>query len=388
MTVYLQKLTVPFEYPVCFTRHAFACGNHDLADAISRKEPTRRHRVFAVVERAVAEGWPRLVDDITAYAAHHFDRLELVAPPHVVEGGEAVKNDPAVVPALQTRLHDLGLDRHAVVMIVGGGALLDMAGYVAGIVHRGIRVVRVPTTVLAQDDSGVGVKNGVNAYGKKNFLGTFAPPFAVVNDLEFLATLPRRDAVAGMAEAVKVSLIRDAAFFEWIAQHATRLAALEPETLALLVQDAAILHMNHIASSGDPFEMGSARPLDFGHWSAHKLESMTQNRLRHGEAVAIGVALDTIYSVERGLLAPASRTEVLDVLETLGLPLWAPELERRHPDGRLVVLDGLAEFREHLGGELTVTLLAGIGHGVEVHEMDETLVGRAIEQLRDRRPDR
>ncbi len=137
-------------------------------------------------------------------------RWNCVGRPEVVPGGEHVKNDPALVTRLQQRLVELGIDRHAFVVGIGGGAFLDLIGYVAATTHRGIRHIRVPTTVLAQNDSGVGVKNGVNAFGMKNLLGSFAPPFAVLNDADFLRTLHPRDKIAGIAEAVKVALIRDA----------------------------------------------------------------------------------------------------------------------------------------------------------------------------------
>jgi 3-dehydroquinate synthase len=336
-----------------------------------------------VVERAVAAAWPDLAAAARAYADRHADRLELVAAPDVVEGGEAAKSDPSGLGRLQARLHALRLDRQAVVCLVGGGALLDVAGYAAATVHRGLRVVRLPTTVLAQADSGVGVKNGINAFGVKNFLGTFAPPFAVLNDARFLETLPRRDTIAGMAEAVKVGLIRDGEFFGWIEARAGDLAACRPGPLAELIRRSAQLHLDHIAGAGDPFELGSARPLDFGHWAAHKLESLSGNRLRHGEAVAVGIALDTTYSAHAGLLPPADVGRVLALLERLGFRLWDEALEAGGE--RPAVLDGLAEFREHLGGELTITLLAGIGRGVEVHDVREDLVLAALRALRRRR---
>lgn len=385
MSVHLQKITVAYEYPVYFTADLFVTHNLDFVEAVARKEPGRRHRIFAVVERAVTEGWPSLLGDIRGYAECHRDRLELVADPLVVEGGEAAKNDAAALARLQGCFQAARMDRQSLVVIVGGGALLDVAGYAAATVHRGLRIVRVPTTVLAQNDAGIGVKNGINAYGTKNFLGTFAPPFAVLNDVRFLETLPRREAVAGMAEAVKVALIRDTAFFGWLTEHATALAACEPEAVARLVRRCAELHLDHIATSGDPFELGSARPLDFGHWAAHKLESLSMHRLRHGEAVAIGMALDVLYSREVGLLPVTAVEPVLSLLERLGFRLWDPCLEQAGPDGaRPAVLDGLAEFREHLGGELTITLLRKIGHGVEVREIREDLVLRALDRLRRR----
>jgi 3-dehydroquinate synthase len=385
MPPYLQKITVPYEYPVYFTTDVFARENVDLVEAISRKEPSRRHRVCVVVERAVAEAWPRLADGIAGYVEAHRDRLELAAAPWVVEGGEAAKNDPTGLAGLQRRLYDVRLDRQSFAVLVGGGALLDVAGYAAGTVHRGVRIVRLPTTVLAQADSGVGVKSGVNAFGVKNFLGAFAPPFAVLNDTRFLETLGRRDTIAGMAEAVKVGLIRDPEFFHWLERHVRALAAREPAPLAELIRRSAQLHLDHIATSGDPFELGSARPLDFGHWAAHKLESLTGHRLRHGEAVAIGIALDTIYSAEAGLLAPSAVEPILRLLEGLGLRLWDDTLEPGPAGaGRPPLLEGLAEFREHLGGELTITLLAGIGRGVEVHDIREALVVQALAHLRRR----
>ncbi|MFP5406714.1 MAG: 3-dehydroquinate synthase, partial [Gammaproteobacteria bacterium] len=267
---------------------------------------------------------------------------------------------------------------------IGGGAALDTVGYVAATTHRGIRLVRVPTTVLAQDDSGVGVKNGINAFGVKNLLGTFAPPFAVFNDFCLLASLPERDRIAGMAEAVKVALIRDARFFAWIEGNIEPLRSFEPAAARFLIRRCAELHMRQIATGGDPFEWGSARPLDYGHWAAHKLEALTQHALRHGEAVAIGMALDARYSVLEGLLPAGEDARACRLLERLGFRLWHPALDVLDDADSLAVLQGLREFREHLGGELTVTLLADIGQGIEVHEMNEIRVRESIDWLRAR----
>ena len=227
----------------------------------------------------------------------------------------------------------------------------------------------------------VGVKNGVNAYGKKNFWGTFAPPFAVLNDPEFLGSLSVRDRIAGMAEAVKVALVRDPEFFVWIEQHARALADGDAQALERLVQRSAELHLRHIATAGDPFELGSARPLDFGHWAAHKLENMTHYELRHGEAVAIGMALDSMYAARVGLCSAEVAERITRVLLELGFSLWHPALLARTPEGKLAVLAGLEDFREHLGGDLTITLLSDVGVGLEVHEMQEPLVANLIEEL-------
>jgi 3-dehydroquinate synthase len=380
----VQRFTTVFEYPVVFTAGVFSPDNPALADVLARLEPARVHRVFVVIDDGVASAWPDLAADIAAYARANATRLLLVAEPVIVAGGEAAKNDPEVVARLQARFHAAALDRHSFVLIVGGGAVLDMVGYAAATTHRGLRVVRIPTTVLAQNDSGVGVKNGVNALGVKNLLGTFAPPFAVLNDHRFLETLSDRDRIEGTAEAVKVALIRDRAFFEWLEAHAGRIAAFEADAVSTAIRRCAELHLAHIASSGDPFEAGSARPLDFGHWSAHKLETLTGHALRHGEAVAMGIALDSRYSVETRLLDERSLDRICALLEALGLPIWDDALMQRDARGGLVVLRGLEDFRQHLGGELSLTLLRAIGEGIEVHEVDEEALQRSLDWLRAR----
>jgi 3-dehydroquinate synthase len=150
-----------------------------------------------------------------------------------------------------------------------------------------------------------------------------------------------------------------------------------------MIRRCATLHLQHIAQGGDPFELGSSRPLDFGHWAAHKLESITSYRLRHGEAVAIGIALDTRYSALSGVLSAGTERRVLALLRALGLPTFDAELDRRHADGRRVVFDGIDEFREHLGGDLTVMMLEGIGQGREVTRLDEGTLDEAIAWLRE-----
>ena len=379
---YLQSFAVHYEYPVCFTEHLFAHDNPVFRETLLRREPGRRHRFVAFIDSNVAASFPSLAHDIAGYAGLYGEAMELVAHPEVVPGGEHVKNDPALLTRLQHRLVELGIDRHAFVVGIGGGAFLDLVGYVASSTHRGIRHIRVPTTVLAQNDSGVGVKNGVNAFGVKNLLGSFAPPFAVLNDSDFLRTLQPRDKIAGIAEAVKVALIRDRLFFEWLEASAAALRDCESAAMSRMIRRCAELHMRQIALGGDPFETGSARPLDYGHWSAHKLEALTAHELRHGEAVAIGLALDTRYSVQVGMLAPGSEDRVHALLKRLGFHLWHPALESRDAEGQMLLLRGLQEFREHLGGELTITLLRDIGVGEEVHQMDNHEIRRALVWLR------
>jgi 3-dehydroquinate synthase len=369
---------------VHFTDGLLRPDNPTLAQALARLEPDRRHRCIVFVDDGVIGARPEIVDEITGYAAAHRETIELVGPPIPVPGGEGIKNNLWFVEQMQGQLVEHRIDRHSYVVAIGGGAVLDAVGLVAATTHRGIRLIRVPTTVLAQDDSGVGVKNGVNLFGVKNLVGAFAPPFAVLNDIDLLARLPDRDKIAGMAEAVKVALIRDGKFFAWLERHAEDLVTFQRPALARMIRRCAELHMRQIAHGGDPFETGSARPLDYGHWSAHKLESLTKHHVRHGEAVAIGMALDARYSVLAGLLAPGAEERICALLEFLGFRLWHPALESARPHGELALIEGLREFQEHLGGELTITLLEDIGRGVEVHAIEEAWVLDSIAWLKQR----
>lgn len=384
MTRLERTIAVAWRHQVIFSDDVFARFNPALRDVLVNGEPRRPARALVVLEEAVARARPGLAAEIGAYFAAHAPALELVAPPVVIEGGERVKNAYFHVSEVHAHLDRHHIDRHSYLAAVGGGALLDMAGLAAATAHRGVRHVRIPTTVLAQADSGVGVKNGINAFGKKNFIGTFAPPFAVLNDFALLATLPDRDRRAGCVEAVKVACIRDAVFFAELERDAAALARFEEAPLRRLIRRCAELHLDHIATGGDPFETGSARPLDFGHWAAHKLEQLSEFRLRHGEAVAIGIALDVIYARNTGLLPAPAAERVLGLLEALGFDLYTAELHYEDSAGRLLVLGGLEEFREHLGGELTITLLRDLGVGVEVHAMNVPQVVRAMAELRAR----
>lgn len=367
------SFSVAYRYAVLFTSDLLHPENPALIEAVN--SGGQRHLVLAVLDEGMLEHHPSLPARLEAYARRHADRLEIAGPPVVLPGGELAKEDARHVSAVLDAINERAVDRHSYVLAIGGGALLDVAGYAAGIAHRGVRLIRVPTTVLAQNDAGIGVKNGINAYGKKNFVGTFAPPVAVIDDDQFLTTLSDRDWLAGASEAIKVALLKDASFFARLEQLAPAIVSRDMRAMGALVRGCAELHTAHIASAGDPFELGSARPLDFGHWSAHKLERLSGLRLRHGEAVAIGIALDSTYARLAGLLSVADHGRVLAAIRAYRLPVNAPELA----DPRL--LEGLAEFREHLGGRLTVTLASAIGESIEIHDVDQALMQCALDEL-------
>jgi 3-dehydroquinate synthase len=381
MSVILRSIRVGWQLRVFFTEDVFAPENLVLKNALADHLP---RKVLVVLEDALAQSQPELEDHIQKYFSAHAKQLWLARAPLFVPGGESSKNSVTIVTDILSQIDKHHIDRHSYVIAIGGGALLDIAGFAAATAHRGVRHVRIPTTTLSQADSGVGVKNSINAFGKKNFVGTFTPPDAVINDFSLLATLKPREKRAGYVEAVKVACIRDAKFFDEIEQDAEKLTAFEPGAMKKIIRRCAELHLDHIAGGGDPFETGSARPLDFGHWAAHKLEQLSNFRIPHAEAVAIGMAIDVIYARKTGLLDESSCERILKLLTHLGFDLYACELLNDSARGEYQILAGLEEFREHLGGELTVTLLKEIGKGVEVHEMHQEKVMASIQELRER----
>ncbi|MDR8367067.1 3-dehydroquinate synthase [Pseudomonas sp. JL3] len=376
------RFKVNYDYPVLFTDHLF-----DPANPCLHQQLTARHRgsVTALVfaDEQLLQSAPQLLEQINAYFAAHAADLHLQAAPITVPAGELSKDSQVLQQLYSDMLHH-GLDRHCYVLALGGGAVLDAVGYACATFHRGIRLIRIPSTVLAQNDAGIGVKNGINAFGQKNLLGAFYPATAVINDFQLLTSLTRRDQIAGLAEAVKVALIKDQAFFQWMEQQADALAHFDHPASRYAIRRCAELHLAHITGAGDPFERGNGRPLDYGHWAAHKLENLSQHRLRHGEAVAVGMALDGLYANALGLLSDTDTERVLNLLLKLGFNLCPPELSLKDAQGRSQVLLGLEEFRQHLGGQLSIPMLSRIGESVDLHEIDAARMEQALQRLSTR----
>jgi len=375
-----QSFTVKFVYKVFFTSGLFELSNNCIEDFLLDNATTESvKKILFVIDEDVMKATPELGDKIRRYFSIH-KGAQLIPDQILVPGGESVKNNEDHFHNILNTINKYHIDRHSYVAAIGGGSVLDMAGYAAAVAHRGIKHIRIPTTVLAQNDSGVGVKNSINYFKKKNFLGTFAPPVAVFNDDSFLLTLGNRDWRSGIAEAIKVSLIKDPVFFAWLEQNAQALTARDMEAMRYLIKRCAQLHLNHIAS-GDPFEKGSSRPLDFGHWSAHKLEQLTNFEVLHGEAVAMGLALDTMYSNLAGFISAKETQRIISLIKNMGFALTHPLLEVASDDSPILV--GLNEFREHLGGQLTIMLLKQIGRGFEVHDINIETLQRATEYLKN-----
>jgi 3-dehydroquinate synthase len=374
---FMQGIQLQFDlrysFPVVFTRDAFNPDNHALSDVL--KQTGCPNKVLVVIDSNVAAANPRLINTIEAYSRHHASLMDIVAPPYIITGGEACKNNPDEVQQILSLINTYHLCRHSFVMAIGGGAVLDAVGFATATAHRGLRLLRLPTTTLAQNDAGVGVKNSMNMFGKKNFIGTFAPPFAVINDLDFLDTLQARDRRAGIAEAIKVALIKDRAFFDFLYDNRDAMRDFESHAMAHMIARCAELHIDHIRTNGDPFEQGASRPLDFGHWAAHKIEDLADDDVRHGEAVAVGIVLDSLYSCHCGLISELELHKILSLIKGVGFRPFHPALHK------MDVQASLNDFQEHMGGELTIPLLKGIGSLTEVHHIDTNLVASGIQFL-------
>jgi 3-dehydroquinate synthase len=366
---------LPVEYEVLFTRELFSEQNPTLNEWLNRQGTVPK--VAVLCERIIIEKHPHLEKQISAWLKQKsVHGKEFWSHLEFFEGGENVKNDSTSVDKAIEKINEWGMCRHSVIIAMGGGAFLDAIGYATSIAHRGIRLLRCPSTVLAQNDAGIGVKNGINAFGKKNFLGTFNPPCGVINDSSLLSSLDDRSAVAGYAEALKVALLKDPIFFDWIEENAGSLKNRKTKEVEYLIYRCAQLHLKHISENGDPFEKGSSRPLDFGHWSAHKIEQLTNFDCQHGEAVALGIQLDCLYAHSHGWMNDITLKRIQKTIEQLGLPIRHPVLENFK-----LIWKGMSEFQEHLGGSLAIPIIKEPGVSFEVHEVDSEVYSGCAKKL-------
>ena len=370
--LFQSDLQIPRRHVVVFCDDAFGPQSDRWVDLL----PVGCHRILPVFDGGFDAAHPTCRPKVEAFFDAHPSRFER-APSLVVPGGEVAKNDPRVVESVLSSIHAENICRQSFVAIFGGGAVLDAVGFGASIAHRGVKVLRFPTTTLAQDDAGIGVKNGVNHHNEKNWQGVFAVPTAVINDFSLLSSLSDRDWRSGFSEAVKVALLKDAGEFERLEQHAGAIARrAEAESQRAIIRSAE-LHWRHIVEGGDPFEDEIARPLDYGHWSAHRLERLTDGDLKHGEAVAIGLGIDAALAVELGRATSDFQRRVLSVLHHFGFTLDHAQLDDPH-----ALFVGIEQFRAHLGGGLTLTLVAEPGVPFDIHDADFALISGAIERHR------
>lgn len=372
-----SDVRLAFAHRVRFTRGALDAANPALREVFRDDPAAASRRAVIVIDDGVARAHGgKLETALRAYFAAHAAAMPAIVDIVTVPGGEPAKHDPRVADLVIDLVERHKIDRKSFVIAIGGGAVLDAVGFGAATAHRGVRLVRLPTTTLAQDDAAMGVKNGINRFGKKNFVGAFAVPYAVLCDEALLTTLEPAVFRAGFSEAVKIALLKDPAFFAEIERSAAAIAACDLDAASPVVRRSAELHLRHIVDGGDPFEANEARPLDFGHWAAHRLEAMSAHAISHGDAVALGLLLDCRYSQLMGWLSDADHARIRACIAALGLPMRHPLFAEAD-----TLLRGLEEFREHLGGTLTITMLRGIGRGFEIHEVDFARMRTAAAEL-------
>lgn len=381
-----QFFDVPFNYNVFFTENLFDINNFTFLNLFKNSEISN---IIMIFDEKFLKYHIYLSDKILNYFEFYSDFIKLKIFPVIFSGGEKSKNSLTDIQLIYKLVNEYKLCRQSYIVVLGGGSLIDAVGYAASSAHRGIRLIRIPTTVLSQNDSGVGVKSGINYFGKKNFLGNFNPPYSVLNDSDFLITLPDNLWKSGISECIKVALIKDINFFWFIRENYKFIIFRNIYIMNAIVYRCAKLHVRHIGNFGDPFEFGSARPLDFGHWAAHKLESLTKSLLLHGDAVAIGIAIDCVYSYLSGFLSRIELEYIIDLLDYLGFNLYIREMQfginclNNDNENYNSILSGLEEFKEHLGGNLTLMFLKKIGVGFNVNFVNIVLLKKSINILKN-----
>lgn len=355
------NLLISNQFPVHFTRGLLRPDNPCLAGAIRGIKGTMR--CLCLVDAGFLEHWPDFEDELRRYFdLHELPELCGFLP---LPGGEIVKDGMTHVHSVLEAVSRLHLCRHSLILAAGGGAFLDAAGFAAAIAHRGLRLLRIPTTALSIGDSGVGVKCGINQFGQKNFTGCFYPPNAVVCDLEHLKTLGRERLFDGIIEAVKVALVKDADFFTVIEKHLDEILIGDMTVIEGILGKSAELHLSHISDGGDPYEKGRSRPLDFGHWAAHEIENLSGYQVTHGEAVGAGMLLDLAYALEANIIRREDFERAFQLLMGLGANIHYEYSALKDGDGNYLLLNGLERFREHLGGRHCLVLPDKIGSKIE-----------------------
>jgi len=371
--VHDTEFSCRFTHRLRFTSAAFAAGNPTVSDILAGHSE-HGSNTAVLIDSGVAEKQPKLAADIDAYFKKY---LPWNSPKiHIVPGGEQIKNSRSNFDLVMNALAESHLCRKSFVITIGGGAVLDAVGFAAAITHRGLRLIRIATTTLSQGDSAMAVKNGLNAFGKKNYMGVFTVPWAIINDEATLQTLSDRHWLAGFSEAVKVALLKDPLLFEYVYNNRHAIRSRDMAVSVPVIRRSARLHFDHITQSGDPFEQADTRPLDFGHWAAHKLEQMSGFELSHGQAVAIGIAIDATYAKLMGWLGDAEHGRILDCLGGMGFDLY-----HRVMQNSKTLLGGLDEFQEHLGGRLTIPTINKVGHAFDINSIDTNRMLAAISYL-------
>ena len=375
-----QKFNITYAYDIFFTKNIFNKKNKLLINILNKENKVKKN-IIIFIDKNVYIKNNNLIFDIKNYFNAYKNFFNLKSNPIILSGGEKVKNHPIIVNLLYKIIDKYKICRKSYIFVIGGGSFQDLLGFVAATAHRGIKLIRIPTTTLSQDDSGVGVKNGINFLNKKNFIGSFNVPFAVINDYNFLKSLDDKNYFEGFSEIIKVSLIKDKSFFSFIEKNTDNIIKKKEKIIEKIIYKSAKLHAYHISKNGDPFENLSSRPLDFGHWAAHKLEKISKHKISHGAAVAIGIALDSTYSYFVKMITRIELKRILTTLINLNLKIFDKNLLLRN-EKKFVIFDGLEEFREHLGGKLTISLLKKIGTKIDVNHVNIKIYLKSLRLLK------
>jgi 3-dehydroquinate synthase len=319
----------------------------------------RRAQAVIVSDENVARHWlPALRDSLGAAGIEHHAVL--------LPSGEASK-DITQFGRLVDELLALGIERRTMLVALGGGVVGDLAGFAAATLLRGIDFVQIPTTLLAQVDSSVGGKTGINTRHGKNLVGAFYQPRLVVIDTGTLASLPRRELLAGYAEIVKYGLLGDAEFFVWLEAEGARVCDLDPAALRRAVLTSCAMKARIVAA--DEHETGERALLNLGHTFGHALETETGfgARLLHGEAVALGMVLAFDFAAQLGLAPYAEADRVRRHLAQIGLPTTLAAIGLRGvPPERLI--DHMGKDKKVRDGRITLILARHIGGAFVMHD--------------------
>ena len=329
----------------------------------------RRPRVAVLTERRVAEAHlDRLRDGLAAEG--------IAMEAHALAPGEATKGWAGFEEAVEWLL-DRKVERRDVVVAFGGGVIGDLAGFAAAVLRRGVRFVQIPTTLLAQVDSSVGGKTGINTRHGKNLVGAFHQPSLVLADIGVLGTLPPRDFLAGYGEVVKYGLLGDAAFFDWLEANGPALAAGDLSLRQHAVRRS--VEMKAAIVSRDETEEGERALLNLGHTFCHALEAATgySDRLLHGEGVAIGCALAFELSARMGLCSQEEPSRVRAHLRAMGMKTDLADIPGALP-GPEALLALMAQDKKVVDGRLRFILARGIGEAFVADGVDPALVTRLL----------
>jgi 3-dehydroquinate synthase len=362
-------LTVPTTQQVALGERSYAIhvGAGLLRDAGPLLAPLLpRPRVVIVSNPVVAAHWLAPLNASLSAAGIACESI-------LVPDGETHKSW-ATLHDLMTRLLEVHAERSTTLVALGGGVVGDLTGFAAAIYQRGMPFVQVPTTLLAQVDSSVGGKTGVNHPLGKNLIGAFHQPRAVVIDTDCLSTLPDRELAAGLAEVIKTAVIRDVPFFEWLETNVPRIKARDADALVHAVTESCRIKAQVVAA--DEREAGERALLNFGHTFGHAIETgVGYGEWLHGEAVAAGMVLAARLSQRLGLIAGADVERLRTLLQRAGLPVDAPRL------GGERYLDLMGRDKKVVAGSIRFVLLRGVGDALVAADVPEPALGALLAQL-------